>query len=191
MTWLQAVGWLGLTGRSMVGFPLSLSVNTGPGASASRFPRQAGPVCRSLTGSGVAARSGAARANMAPCACVLGCVRVWTPEGCSGKGPKGLAATRTRRCGHVAGSPRTARPWRGHGEAGGTAGSRGTGAHARARVLASQSHGVAVPCARYRHPGPAARRNGGEATAAAGEDGGASGSCTRSGAEAGWGEGIP
>jgi hypothetical protein len=48
------------------------------------------------------------------------------------------------------------------------AGSRGTGAHARARVLASQGRGVAVPCAGHRHPGHAARRSGGGATAAAG-----------------------
>jgi hypothetical protein len=60
-----------------------------------------------------------------------------------------------------------ARPWRGHGEAGawrtvrlGVAGSRGTGAHARARVLEPQGRGVAVPCARHRHSGPAARCGG-------------------------------
>jgi hypothetical protein len=46
--------------------------------------------------------------------------------------------------------------------------SRGTGAHARAQVLASQGRGVAVPCAGHRHPRPAARRGGGEAMAAAG-----------------------
>jgi hypothetical protein len=44
---------------------------------------------------------------------------------------------------------------------------RGAGAHARARGLASQGHGVAVSCAGHRHPGPAARRGGGGATAAA------------------------
>jgi hypothetical protein len=32
----------------------------------------------------------------------------------------------------------------------------GSGVHARARVLASQDHGVGVPCAGHRHPGPAA-----------------------------------
>jgi hypothetical protein len=41
--------------------------------------------------------------------------------------------------------------------------------HARARVLVSQGRGVAVPCAGRRHPGPAARRGGGEATAVAGK----------------------
>jgi hypothetical protein len=51
----------------------------------------------------------------------------------------------------------------------GVVGSRGMGAHARARVLASQGRGVAVPCAGHRHPGPAARRGSGRATAVAGE----------------------
>jgi hypothetical protein len=50
----------------------------------------------------------------------------------------------------------------------GTAGSRDKGAHAHARVLASQGRGVAVPCAGHRHPGPAARRGGGRATEVAG-----------------------
>jgi hypothetical protein len=49
------------------------------------------------------------------------------------------------------------------------AGLRGTGAHARARVLALQGRGVAVPCAGHRHPGPVARRGCGEAMAAAGK----------------------
>jgi hypothetical protein len=115
------------------------------------------------------------------CVPECGCV---APEGCSGKGLKGLAATRTRRRGHVAGLTRTARPWRRHGEAGrgrawcgleetrrggDTAWPRGAGVHACARVLASQGRGVAVPCAGHRHPGPAARCGGGEATAVAGE----------------------
>jgi hypothetical protein len=98
---------------------------------------------------------------------------VRAPGGCSGESPKGLAATRTQRRGHVAGSTRTARPWHGHGEAGHArmarqVGSRGMGAHARARVLASQGRGVALPCAGHRHPRPAARRGGREATAATG-----------------------
>jgi hypothetical protein len=50
----------------------------------------------------------------------------------------------------------------------GAVGSRGMGAHARARGLASQGRGVGVPCAGHRHTGPAARRVGGAATAAAG-----------------------
>jgi hypothetical protein len=98
-------------------------------------------------------------------------VRVWAPEGRSGKCLNSMAATRTRRRGRVAGLDA-------HGEAvarlgvagkeAGTAGSRGKGAHARARVLATQGRGVAVPCARHRHPGLAARRGGGRASAAAG-----------------------
>jgi hypothetical protein len=63
--------------------------------------------------------------------------------------------------------------------------SRGTGAHARARVLASQGRGVAVPCTGHGHPGPAARCGGEEATAAAGCGGGAMGSCTKGGTKAG------
>jgi hypothetical protein len=78
------------------------------------------------------------------CACVrvgaVACMRVRAPKGCSGKGPKDLAATRTRHRGHVAGWTRMARPWRRRGAASkeaGTAGSRGKGAHAHAGVLAS------------------------------------------------------
>jgi hypothetical protein len=95
----------------------------------------------------------------------------------------------------------TSRPRRGGGRARrgrgagmarlGVVGSRGTGAHARARVLASQGRGVAVPCAGHRHPGPAARRGGDEATAVAGEDCGASGSCTRRTARRPEGTGDP
>jgi hypothetical protein len=123
-------------------------------------------------------------------------VRVRTPEGCPGKSLNGLAATRTR---HRGGGH--ARRGRGVGMArlgvrarsaltgtrrgGDSAWPRGAGAHARARGLASQSRGVAVPCAGHRHPGPAARRGGGRATAAAGEDCGASGSCTKDGTAAG------
>jgi hypothetical protein len=125
------------------------------------------------------------------------------PGGCLGKSLKGLAVTRTRHRGHVAGSSRTARPWHGHGEAGGVAGSEGrhgpcrvvrtgvrstpwpprvaarrwhggtavvsgqgkgsvdgSGVLARARVLEHQDRSVAMPCARHRHSGPAARRGG-------------------------------
>jgi hypothetical protein len=97
---------------------------------------------------------------------------------CSGKIPKGPAATRKRRRGG-AWSPRTARPWRGRGLAmavaargawqgkarakamgSGMARVRGAGARARARVLVFQSRGMDVPCAGHRHPGPAARRGG-------------------------------
>jgi hypothetical protein len=79
------------------------------------------------------------------------------PEGVRGKASKAWP----QRERDVAGSPRMARPWRGHSEAGGTAGSRGTGAHARAWVLASQGRGVAVPSAGHRHLGPTAQRDGG------------------------------
>jgi hypothetical protein len=48
--------------------------------------------------------------------CVPKCVGV-APKGCSGKGLKGLAATRTRRRGGGVWSPHTARPWRGRGVA--------------------------------------------------------------------------
>jgi hypothetical protein len=68
-----------------------------------------------------------------------------------------------RRERDVAWSPRTARPWRGRGAAWrgrGTARHRGAGAHARARVLASQGRGLAVPCAGHQHPGPVTRRGG-------------------------------
>jgi hypothetical protein len=113
-------------------------------------------------------------------------VRVWAPEGHSGKCLNGLAATLTRRRDRVAGvdahGKAVAQARLGWGAASmeaGTAGSHGQGAHARARVLASQGRGVAVPCAGLRHPGPAARRGGGKATAVAGEDRGATGSCTK------------
>jgi hypothetical protein len=85
-----------------------------------------------------------------------------------GKRPQRLgrdanATSRPRRGGE------RARRGRGAGMAGlGVIGPCGTGAHARARVLASQGRGVAVPCAGHRHPGPAARRGGGRATAVAG-----------------------
>jgi hypothetical protein len=85
-----------------------------------------------------------------------------------GKRPQRLgrdanATSRPRRGGE------RARRGRGAGMAGlGVIGPCSTGAHARARVLASQGCGVAVPCAGHRHPGPAARRGGGRATAVAG-----------------------
>jgi hypothetical protein len=91
-----------------------------------------------------------------------------------------MAATRTRRRGRVAGVDV-------HGEdvVQAKLGLRQracvAGARARARVLVFQSRGVAVPCAGLRHPGPAARRGGGTV---AGEDSGASGSCTKNGTEA-------
>jgi hypothetical protein len=55
-----------------------------------------------------------------------------------------------------------------HGEGQAEGRQHGSGAHARARGLASQGRGVAVPCAGHRYPGPAARRGGDRATAVAG-----------------------
>jgi hypothetical protein len=52
----------------------------------------------------VAARSGAGRARVAPCACVLGCVCGYTQR-VLGEMPQGL--------GRVAWSPHMVRPWRG------------------------------------------------------------------------------
>jgi hypothetical protein len=100
-----------------------------------------------------------------------------------GSMPQGMAATRTRRRGRVAGVSM-------HGEAGSrqggsTARARAGGAHARARCLAAQDRGVAVPCAGHRHSGPAARRRRRRATAFAGVSSGATGSCKKSGTAAG------
>jgi hypothetical protein len=50
---------------------------------------------------------------------------------------------------------------------------------------------VAVPCARHRHPGLAARRGGGKVTAAAGCGSGVSGSCTKRTARRPEGKGGP
>jgi hypothetical protein len=79
-----------------------------------------------------------------------------------------MAAMRTRCRGRVAGADvhgeamaQARLGWGAANKGAGTAGSRGEGAHARARVLASQGRGVAVPCAGHRHLGPAARRGGG------------------------------
>jgi hypothetical protein len=134
-----------------------------------------------FTGSGAASLDPLQQEGVRVCVTRCACV---APKGCSEKGLKGLAATRTRRRGLIAGWTRTARPWRRHGEdgrvrarsgraetrrGGDTAWPRGAGVHARARVLASQGRGVAVPCAGHRHPGPAARRGGGEATVVAGK----------------------
>jgi hypothetical protein len=94
-------------------------------------------------------------------------VRVWVPEGCSGKCLNGMAATRTRRRGRVAGVDA-----RGEAMAQARLGCGRVsrhGSHARARVLATQGRGVAVPCARHWHPGLAAQRGGGKAQAVAGE----------------------
>jgi hypothetical protein len=66
------------------------------------------------------------------------------------------------------------------------------GVHARARCLAAQDRGAAVPCAGHRHPGPAARRGGGKG------DGGSGGLKRRvgllqeeGGTAAGKGAGVP
>jgi hypothetical protein len=56
---------------------------------------------------------------------------------------------------------------------------RGAGAHARARVLASQGRGVAVPCAGHRHPRPATQRGGRGGTVAAVSASGTKGPCTK------------
>jgi hypothetical protein len=93
-------------------------------------------------------------------------------QGARGKVPKGWP--RLER--DVAAAVRGCRARRGRGR--GMAwhdSARGTGAHARARILASQGHGVAVPCEGHRHPGPTARRGSVEVTAAAGKTGGATG----------------
>jgi hypothetical protein len=71
----------------------------------------------------------------------------------------------------------TAAAWTGQGQ--GSILAVGSGVHARTRVLASRDRSVAVPCAGYRRSGPVARRSGEEATAAAGNIGGAMGSCRR------------
>jgi hypothetical protein len=52
--WAGHVGRLNLTSRPTVHSSPPLSGKTGPGGSAPRFPRQAGPTCRSPTGSAVA-----------------------------------------------------------------------------------------------------------------------------------------
>jgi hypothetical protein len=56
---------------------------------------------------------------------------------------------------------------------------RGTGVHARARVLVSQGCRVAVPCAGHKHPGPATRRSGEGRRRLRGVTSGVVGSCTR------------
>jgi hypothetical protein len=93
--------------------------------------------------------------------------RLWAPEGCSGECLNGMAATRTRRHDRLAGvdahGEAVAQAWRGK------AGCGLGPVHARAQVLVSQGRGVVVPCAGRRHPGPAARRGGGEAMAVAGK----------------------
>jgi hypothetical protein len=103
----------------------------------------------------------------APWACVCG-----VPGGCSGKSLKGSAATRTRCRGHVAGSSRTVRPWRGHGEAGAWPGhaaqvrthARGSW-RPRAAVWPCRARGTGIPSPRH---DAAAEGDGG-----CGEDGGA------------------
>jgi hypothetical protein len=109
------------------------------------------------------------------CACQSVCV---APEGCSGKGLKGLAATRMRRRGHVAGLTRTARPWPRHGEAGrghvtrhGCARTRaGPGIPGPRRVRAVRG----APASRARGTTQRRRGDGGY-----GDDGGATGPCTK------------
>jgi hypothetical protein len=84
-----------------------------------------------------------------------------------------------------------ARRWRGGTVAGRLVKARarcladGSDVHARARVLASQDRGVAVPCMGYRCSGPAARCSGEEATAVAGGTGGTTGSCKKGGTRLG------
>jgi hypothetical protein len=94
------------------------------------------PHASALVGSGVAGPDPVRREGVR--VCVPKCVCV-APEGCSGKGLKGLAAMRTRRRGHAVGLMRTARPRRRHGEAG------------RGRVL---RHGCARTRAGPGVPGP-------------------------------------
>jgi hypothetical protein len=72
----------------------------------------------------------------------------------------------------------TARPWCRCGE-GGCGSALWCGCARTRGALVSQSRGVAVPCAEHRRSGPAARRGGEGATAAAGRNRGATGPCTK------------
>jgi hypothetical protein len=101
--------------------PFSLSDTAGPGGSAPFSARQAGPPCRSPIGSGVAedpVRLGpmwfyvhVVRVCVCVCVCGMHLGRVQS------NARKGLAATRTRRRGVGAWSPRTAKLWWGRGVA--------------------------------------------------------------------------
>jgi hypothetical protein len=63
------------------------------------------------------------------------------------------------------------------------------GAHACARVLASQGRGLAVLCAGHRYPGPAARRGGGGSDGSGDLGEWCDGSLHKSGTTAEWGKG--
>jgi hypothetical protein len=118
-----------------------------------------------------------------------GCVRTGARE-VLGEKPKGFGrdanATLQPRRRVATHGKAVAGAWRGWG----VAGPRGVGGHARARVLASQGRGVAMPCAGHRHPGPVTRRGGGRQRRLWARRGGATGSCTKGGTAVGWGEGV-
>jgi hypothetical protein len=163
---------------------------------------QDGPRWRSRRDQVRRAGSGAADVRARACG-RRGRVRGRTSRWCSGKSPKGSAATRTRCRGAGVWSPRTARPWRGRGVAtvvgrgagkakrgsrqkgGSTARARGKGAHARTRVLVFQGRGVAVPPA-SRARGTTRRRG---RRRLRGLGGGAAGPCTRTALRPGRGGG--
>jgi hypothetical protein len=115
-------------------------------------------------------------------------VRVWVPWACAcvnarrvfGEKPQRLGRDvgRMRRRGHVAGSTRTARSWRGHGEAGRGRVSRHGCARTRAGPgIPGPRRGRAVrgaPASRARGTTQRRRGDGG-----CGDDGGATGPCTK------------
>jgi hypothetical protein len=151
----------------LAGLPPSPSPPRGPAASVSVFADRVAP----LVGLYGIRCGGSESGAVKECVCVL-----VAPRACAGVSARRVLGRMPQRHGRDAIAMSRSRRGGGRARRGRGAGvarvdaawSCGVGAHARARSLAAQGRGVAVPCAGHRHPGPAARHGGGRAMAVAG-----------------------